>query len=528
MDEIPLQPIHVIFALKEKHPGKLDSQAWFFEAFAEHLKPKYSILMDVGTVPTETAMSRLMCSMDRDPKSVGVCVCGELTTTYRPNFCQVTVAAQHFEYEISNILDRSTGSVFGFIDVVPSAFNQRPEGPLVHYFQTLITSMDKLGPFLAEDRMLCFKGTMAKTDVPETIEGLNRQHHRWLNRPANSLFVAVYTVMRFSRVVNDTVRFFWEFVFFREFVFIATVLTVTWIFLSNPYLAFYFFWKGGNRNTFGDSGDDKGEEDALLFMPLMYLSFLMVHQDHVQFVIGLGNRPEYMSLVYRIFVFHFEALMMVFTLILSMSPFFSLEIWLTRDENDRDEAKEDVAEGVEGAEKKTEVQGTVSARDYGPSETILMGSGCNGTGVNIIKANEVSESSVLLKRTSVLLCLAAGMDPEIEHFIISAFKFLLRISSFIIGYAMGVSNAIHSTVTNVPEGLFLIGRTRSARCTLTAKRKRMLATNLEGVQTIECTSYTCFEMGTLTQHIIMNGIATSTCTNVFLCVLLFPHHVCKQ
>jgi surface protein len=110
------------------------------------------------------------------------------------------------------------------------------------------------------------------------------------------------------------------------------------------------------------------------------------------------------SLVYRIPIFCFEALMMVFTLILSLSPLFSLEMWLTRDENDCGEAKEDAAKGVvEGAEKKTEVQGrkrgvppasTISARDYGPSETILMrGGGCTGIGVSISKANEVSESS---------------------------------------------------------------------------------------------------------------------------------------
>ena len=95
---------------------------------------------------------------------------------------------------------------------------------------------------------------------------------------------------------------------------------------------------------------------------------------------------------------------------------------------------------------------------------------------------------------------------------------LLRISFFIIGYA----NAIHSTVANVPQGLLLIG------LTLTAKRKRMLATNLEGVETIECASCTCSEKGTLTQTSFMNGTATSTCIHVLLCVLLFPYHVCKQ
>jgi len=374
VDEIPLPPIHVIFALKEKNSGKLDSHAWFFEAFAEHLKPKYCILIDVGTVPTETAIFRLMRSMDRDPFIAGVC--GELTT-YRPNFCHVTVAAQHFEYKISNILDRSTGSVFGFIDVLPGAFSAyryaavktkehpltgEPEGPLVHYFQTLTTPMDQLGPFLgnmhlAEDRILCFeivarlnekwtmhycKGAVAKTDVPETIEGLIRQRRRWLN---GTFFAAVYTVMRFPRIVNDTIHS-WvrKFFFFWEFVFISMVLLVTWLFISNLYLTFYYIWKGGFRNNLSID-NEKASEDALLFMSLVYISVLIL-----QFVIGLGNRPEDVSLVYRLSVFYFGT-MMIFTLVLSCIPLFSLEIWLVRDDNFCEIAKRDVENGVPDAEK---------------------------------------------------------------------------------------------------------------------------------------------------------------------------------
>ncbi len=109
-------------------------------------------------------------------------------------------------------------------------------------------------------------------------------------------------------------------------------------------------------------------------------------------------------------------------------------------------------------------------------------------------------------------------NADIEHIVhtIFAFVVLLGISFLIIGYAMG-ANAIHPTVVHVLIGL-----------TLTTKRKRMLATNREGVETIGCTSCTCSEMGTLAQHSFMNGTATSTCINVLLSVLLFPHHVCKQ
>ena len=315
MDEIPLPPIHLVLERKENNAWKLDSHAWFFRTFAEHLKPKHSILIDVETVPTETSIFRLM---GRDTKIAGVC--GELTT-YRPNFCQVTVAVQHFEDKISNILYRSTGFAFGFINVLPGEFSYRheavktkehpltgePEGPLVRYFQTLTTPMDQLGAFLGnmhllEDRILCpeivarlnewrtmhyCKGAVAKTDVPKTIEGLIRQRRRWLN---GTFFAAVYDVMHFPRVVNGTVHSTVRKFFSWEFVFFATVLMVTWMFLSNLYLTFCFIWKGWFRNTFGNSGDEQGGEDALLFISLIYLSFWMV-----QFVIGPGNRLEGVS-----------------------------------------------------------------------------------------------------------------------------------------------------------------------------------------------------------------------------------------
>jgi chitin synthase len=52
-------PLQGVFALKQKNGGKLDSHLWFFYAFAEQLEPDYTVLIDVGTIPSRSALFRL-------------------------------------------------------------------------------------------------------------------------------------------------------------------------------------------------------------------------------------------------------------------------------------------------------------------------------------------------------------------------------------------------------------------------------------------------------------------------------------
>ena len=59
---------------------------WFFEAFAEHLQPTFTVLLDVGTMPQPSSIYRLLRSMTRDESFGGVC--GEISVSV----CFVTVA----------------------------------------------------------------------------------------------------------------------------------------------------------------------------------------------------------------------------------------------------------------------------------------------------------------------------------------------------------------------------------------------------------------------------------------------------
>ncbi len=165
----------------------------------------------------------------------------------------------------------------------------------------------------------------------------------------------------------------------------------------------------------------------------------------------------------------------------------------------------------DGKDTKTSaIASTVSARDYGPPEAILkqISSPTSASVVAIVPCRRDRSVGPIdnVKGRGV-------MTAKFEHFVhtISVFVVLLRISFFIIGCVMG-SNAIHSTIANVLEGLLLIG------LRLTAKR----------LETIGCTSCICSEMGTSTPNNFVNGTATSTCTIALLCVLLFLHHACKQ
>ena len=117
-------PIQVVFCLKEQNKKKLNSHRWYFHAFCKMLQPNVCILLDVGTKPTGTSIYELWKSFDKHPRVGGAC--GEIcvdTGRGCVSLFNPLVASQNFEYKMSNILDKPTESVFGFISVLPGAFS---------------------------------------------------------------------------------------------------------------------------------------------------------------------------------------------------------------------------------------------------------------------------------------------------------------------------------------------------------------------------------------------------------------------
>jgi len=298
--EVFYQPMQVIFAMKERNGGKLDSHDWFFNAFTEQLQAKFCVLLDVGTIPQDRAIYKLYKAMYLDP-TVGGC-CGEISV-HKPQLLNPIVASQHFEYKVANFMDKATESVFGFITVLPGAFSAyRYEAirgePLNLYFKSL-TDPDSLGAFqgnmyLAEDRILCFelvarrkcawtlryiKNAVAETDVPETLEDLMKQRRRWLN---GSTFALAFSVFNFNRIFSTGHGPIRKFFLLGQLTYYGLQLVLTWFLPGVFFLAWYLLLI-----------EFTAEEDSLFgdFLQFMF-GDLFAFMIFFQFIVAIGNKVQ--------------------------------------------------------------------------------------------------------------------------------------------------------------------------------------------------------------------------------------------
>lgn len=308
-------PVQMVFCLKEKNAKKINSHRWLFNAFCPELNPNVCILLDVGTKPGTTSLYHLWKAFDADSNIGGAC--GEIRAMVGRNCLQLLnplVAAQNFEYKMSNILDKPLESVFGYITVLPGALSayryialkndpKTGKGPLASYFkgeflQGSSADVFTSNMYLAEDRILCWelvakkgekwllkyvKTCTGETDVPNDIPEFISQRRRWLN---GALFAAVYAQTHFTQIWETSHSTFRKFLLHVEFFYQFVQLLFTFFSLANFFLAFYFVagsLTGPNNGVFPSSAG---------FFLFLIFKYTLICTIASQFIISLGNRPQ--------------------------------------------------------------------------------------------------------------------------------------------------------------------------------------------------------------------------------------------
>ena len=323
-------PMQILYLMKEDNAKKINSHKWFFSAICETVDPKVTILLDVGTKPSERSFYHLNKAFERNPLVGGAC--GEIKADIGDcgyKLLNPLVAAQNFEYKMSNILDKPLESSFGYISVLPGAFSAYRYSairgrPLEQYFKGEAPGSDIFTSnlYLAEDRILCFelvtdkkrpwilkyvKSARAETDVPEALDELVSQRRRWLN---GSFFCSIYAVTHFNQMYHSPQSRVQKVLFTIQFIYNATQLLFTWFAIGNFYLSFYFLFdirKDGLPNSqpgidpFFPAGD-------IVFQILrgLYLFGLVCI-----LITALGNRPRGTRWLYMTLSIFFVFLMVM-------------------------------------------------------------------------------------------------------------------------------------------------------------------------------------------------------------------------
>jgi chitin synthase len=316
-DEKNLVPVQIIFVIKAKNQKKINSHRWLFNGIGKILQPETCVLLDAGTKPGHKSIYYLWEAFYNDPH-LGGC-CGEIHAMIEGGrkLLNPLVAAQNFEYKMSNILDKPLESSFGYVSVLPGAFSayryRAIQGrPLEQYFHGDHSLADRLGPkgiygmniftknmFLAEDRILCFelvakanerwtltyvKPSKAETDVPESAVELIGQRRRWLN---GSFAASVYALVNFFKLYRSGHGVIRMFFFHIQALYNIFSLIFSWFALANIWLTFSIIIDLLPNQGIIIFGTAAVTHWVNLAFKWIYLSFLAL-----QFVLALGNRPK--------------------------------------------------------------------------------------------------------------------------------------------------------------------------------------------------------------------------------------------
>ncbi|KAI7865034.1 chitin synthase 1 [Spinellus fusiger] len=311
-----IPPCQLLFCLKENNQKKINSHRWFFQAFGPIIDPNVCVLIDVGTRPGRASIYHLWKAFDISSNIAGAC--GEIramTGTAGVALLNPLVAAQNFEYKMSNILDKPLESVFGYISVLPGAFSAyrfgalqndiNGHGPLEKYFLGETqhggdADIFTANMYLAEDRILCYElvakkeaswvlhyvsSAYGETDVPDSVPEFISQRRRWLN---GSFFAGCYALFHWRKVWQSDHSFIRKMMFMVEDLYNTYNLIFSWFALGNFYLTFFILTSALGS----ESLNPKPFSDTVASILHQILNYIYILLIIVQFVMALGNRPQ--------------------------------------------------------------------------------------------------------------------------------------------------------------------------------------------------------------------------------------------
>ena len=343
-----LPPVQLIFCLKAKNSKKINSHRWLFNAFGRILNPEVCILLDAGTKPGHKSLLALWEAFYNDKDLGGAC--GEIHAMLGKGWRKLLnplVAAQNFEYKISNILDKPLESSFGYVSVLPGAFSAyrfraimgRPLEQYFHGDHTLSKQLGKKGiegmnifkknMFLAEDRILCFelvakagskwhltyvKASKGETDVPEGAPEFIGQRRRWLN---GSFAASLYSLMHFGRMYKSGHNIIRMFFFHIQMLYNIANVIVSWFSLAAFWLTTSVIMNLVGQPTSGNG--NKAFPFGNTATPIIntVLQYIYLGVLLLQFILALGNRPKGSKLIYIASFFVF-ALIQLYIIVLSL------------------------------------------------------------------------------------------------------------------------------------------------------------------------------------------------------------------
>ncbi|KAI0659402.1 chitin synthase-domain-containing protein [Cubamyces menziesii] len=318
-DPKDLVPVQMILVIKERNQKKINSHRWLFNAIGRLLKPNVCVLVDAGTRPEVNSIYHLWEAFERNP-NLGGC-CGEIRamTDGSRKLLNPLVAAQNFEYKMSNILDKPLESSFGFVTVLPGAFSAYRYGailgqPLDTYFigdhsrpsnDHAELSIFRKNMFLAEDRILCFelvmkanekwtlayvKHSKADTDVPESTAEFISQRRRWIN---GSFAASVYAVCNFGRVYGTRHCIGRMFLLHFQVMYSTFGMLFSWFALANLWLTFDII-----INLLPSHGIFFGSVLVTRWIDQVF-TWIYLACLGLQFILALGNRPKAHRVIYK-------------------------------------------------------------------------------------------------------------------------------------------------------------------------------------------------------------------------------------